>query len=249
MIGELGRVPSRRDPRTLRLASYLTERDYPAPPPARDWTISNASWYLNDRLGCCTITALAHLAEVHAARRDERCTITDRDVELAYRAVSGYDGTPATDRGAQMIDALVRAKNVGIGPWRIGAFVRVDLDDVVEVRAAINLFGGIYLGADLPRRIRTQRTAWELPPLDQRTDDDAPNSLGGHAFAITGFDRAHLRGLPWVTPTRISNAWINLYGAEAWAVIADSWVRGDSQAPNGFNLERLRGDLAAIGAS
>lgn len=250
MIGALGRIPSRQDPRTLRLSRYLgaDARNYPAPPPARDWTGSTRySWYLNDRLGCCTITALAHLAELHAARNGESCSITDADIEEAYRAISGYDGTPATDRGAQMLDALVYARHIGIGDWRIGAFVRVDLDDVIELRAAVNLFGGVYLGADLPQRIREQGAEWELPPIPARTNDDEPSSLGGHAFVITGYDRTHLRALPWITPTTIGNAWASLYGAEAWAVIAESWVSGERPAPNGLDVDRLRADLAAIG--
>jgi hypothetical protein len=86
-----------------------------------------------------------------------------------------------------------------------------------------------------------------LVPFADRTADDAPNSLGGHALAITGFDRTHLRGLPWIDPTRIGNAWVSLYAAEAWAIVTDSWCRGDSPAPNGFDIARLRYDLEAIG--
>lgn len=252
MIGALGRVPSREDGRTLRLSRYIATgaRPFAAPPPARDWTGSQRySYYLNDRLGCCTITGLAHLAQAHAAQHGEPIEIVDADIEEAYRAVGGYDGTPATDRGAQMIDALVYAKHIGIGPWKIGAFVRVDLDDPIEVRAAINLFGGLYLGADLPRRITTQGTAWELVPFNARTRDDAPRSLGGHAFTVTGYDRRHLRALPWIIPTTVSNAWLSLYGEEAWAVISESWVSGERPAPHGFDVERLRDDLAGIGAS
>lgn len=248
MIGALGRVPSRHDARTLRLSRYLGrgERDYPAPLPARDWTGSHRySWFLNDRLGCCTITGLAHLVEMHSTRRGEPCPITDADVERGYRAISGYDGTPATDRGAQMIDALVWAKRQG---W-IGAFVRVDLDDVIEVRAAINSLGGLYVGADLPRRITSQGARWELTPYGERTRDDEPRSLGGHAFAITGYDRTHLRALPWITPTTISNAWSSLYADEAWAVLAPSWVTGERPAPSGFDVDQLRADLAAIGSA
>lgn len=249
MIGCLGRVPSRNDLRTLRLARYLSARDYPAPPPARDWTGSiRYPYLLNDRLGCCTITALAHLAQAHAAAHGEALHFVDADIETAYRAVSGYDGTPATDRGAQMIDALVYARRVGIGGWKIGAFVRVNAHDPTELRAAINLFGGVYVGADLPRRIMDQGAEWHLPPAIERTTNDAPNSLGGHAFALLGYDRLALRALPWITPTTIGNTWWSLYGAEAWAFLDGRWVTGERPAPNGFDIEQLRQDLEDIGA-
>lgn len=254
MIGALGRVRSRDDRRTLRLARYLPSRrdgrDYPAPAPDRNWASPSDRWLwrLNDRLGCCTITALAHLADLHAYRHREPLTITDRDVEEGYRAISGYDGTPATDRGAQMLSALIYARTIGIGPWKLGAFVRVDLDDAIEVRAAVSLFGGLYVGADLPRRITEQGARWELTPFHERTEVDEPRSLGGHAFAITGYDRTHLDALPWVTPTTISNPWVSLYADEAYALVAESWVSGERPAPNGFDIVQLRRDLEAIGA-
>ncbi len=249
MLGCLGRVPSRNDLRTLRLSRYLSTRDYPAPPPARNWTGTfRYPYLLNDRLGCCTITGLAHLAQAHAAAHGEVIEITDADVLKAYRAISGYDGTPATDRGAQMIDALVYARNVGLGGWKLGAFVRIDPHDHIELRAAINLFGGIYVGADLPRRITDQAAAWELPPIPERSELDAPNSLGGHAFAVLGYDRLQLRALPWVTPTTVGNAWWDLYGAECWAFLDRRWVTGERPAPNGFDIAQLHQDLEDIGA-
>lgn len=249
MLGCFGRIASREDPRTLRLSRYLEAGRFSAPPPARDWTgRARYTWSLNDRLGCCTITGLVHLAQARAAANGESITIEDADVLKAYSAISGYDGTPATDRGAQMIDALVYARNVGIGGWKIGAFVRVDARDFLELRAAVNLFGGVYVGADLPRRIREQGTDWELPPIVARTLDDAPSSLGGHAFALLGFDRTHLQAMPWVTKTSIGNAWAHLYISEAWAFLDHRWVTGERPAPNGFDVARLQQDLQAVGS-
>jgi hypothetical protein len=147
-----------------------------------------------------------------------------------------------------MLDALLYAKHVGLGSWRIGAFVRVDARDFLEIRAACNLFGGVYVGGDLPRRIDHQGTAWELPPLDARTELDAPNSLGGHAFAVFGYDRTHLQAMPWVNKTSIGNAWADLYISEAWAFIDARWVTGERQAPNGFDLAALQRDLDLVGA-
>lgn len=248
MLGRLGRQPSREDPRTLRLSRYLAPHGFSAPPPARDWTgRTRFSWALNDKLGCCTIAALVHLAQAHAAAHDTSIEIADGDVLTAYKAISGYDGTQASDRGAQMLDALNYARNVGIGGWKIGAFVRVNPYDSVELRAAINLFGGVYAGADLPHRIREQGLDWELPPLVARTAEDEPNSLGGHAIAVLGFDRTHLQAMPWTTRTSIGNAWAELYISEAWAIVDRRWVDETHKAPNGFGLERLLDDLEELG--
>lgn len=252
-FGHLGRsAPSPKDPRDLRMASVLERgyRDYSAPPLARDWTaMPNYPSLMNDRLGCCTITAIGHLMQTWAANSSDPVPqFSDRDIVEAYSGAQGYvNGDPSTDRGGQMINALTWTRKIGLGGLKIGAYVRVDVYDQMELEAAINLFGGIYVGARLPRRILTQDN-WELRASDKMTDDDDPGSLGGHAFAILGYDRHHLRCLPWRDPVYASIEWVKLYVDEAWAIVDERWVTGERVAPNGFSLERLGVSLRAIGA-
>lgn len=220
---------------------------YDAPPLCRDWMKrSRYSFLVNDRLGCCTIAGIAHLMQNSAMVHDEAVAFSDDDIVEAYSAVSGYrESDPSSDRGAQMIDALNHARKVGIGGRKIGAFARVDVGDMLEVQAAINLFGGIYVGASLPKRIKSQ-TVWTLQ-RNFESDVDTPGSMGGHAFISTGYDRNFLHVLPWDVPIYATVEWVKLYVDEAWAIIDERWVSGDRPAPNGFDLEKLRSNLAAIG--
>lgn len=217
---------------------------------ARDWTAApRYPWLCNDRLGCCTITGIAHLIQTWAVQNDSPMPeFSDRDIIEAYSGATGYKlGDPSTDRGGQMINALNWCRKVGVGGHKIGAFVRVDVYDQREVEAAINLFGGIYVGARLPLRIKTQ-SHWELPKAhDLKSEDDA-GSLGGHAFAILGYDRHHVRCLPWREPVYASIEWMKLYVDEAWAIVDERWVTGERSAPNGFSLERLSRALRLVGA-
>lgn len=247
MRGGLGRVRSRHDPRTLKLSNYLGPRDYSAPPPARDW-IGNTkfSWFHNSKLGTCTCAALGHMLQAHAAQQGVAVSISDDDILKMYSAIGGYvPGDESTDRGAQMIDALRYMRNVGVSGYKIGAYVRIDAQDPVELRAAINLFGGVYVGADLPKRI-TSQVVWDLVPVEERDGRDEPNSLGGHAFTLLKYDRLHYGLATWATTYAASNPWVSVYMDEAWALINETWVSDTALAPNGFDIDRLKADLANL---
>lgn len=228
------------------MSSYLAHR-FDAPPLARDWTQGiRYDSLMNHKLGCCTITGIAHLMQNSALAHGQLLRFADEEIVSAYSRATGYvPGDPSTDRGGQMVNALKMARHVGIGGKKIGAHVRVDVRDYLEVQAAINLFGGIYVGADLPKRISSQ-TVWTIPVQREFNDLDTPGSLGGHAFVKLGYDRHHLRALPWRDPVYASVEWMKLYVDEAWAIIDERWISGDRPAPNGFDMERLIHNLAAI---
>ncbi len=248
---KLGRSrKSRYDRRTPWLSRYLDARAYDAPPPHDDWTGPTSAYtYLgNDRVGNCTYAALGHMFQQRSALIGMSCRLTEGHVIDAYKAGTGYDGSPETDNGGQMIDALIRAKHVGIGPYKIEAFARVNVHDDVEMKAALHAFGCVYVGASLPRRIRSQGASWYLPPADQRTEDDVVDSLGGHAFLYTGQQRGSWIAMPWVEKTRIDDPWSDLQVDEGWVALCPLWSSAMRVAPNGFDYQRLLRDLSAIGA-
>lgn len=252
MIHKLGALPSIYDEAKhgpiVELGSYLaTDAShplYPAPPPLRDWTGGSAyEIAMNNRIGCCTVATIVHLLQCHAANHGETFTVSDEEVLRAYMAISGYDGTPETDRGAMPLDALTHARDV----WGvIIGFVKLDPSNYRQLHAGINLFGGIYTAARLPKRVQEQGTDWELPPLALRTDDDEPGSLGGHALAALGYSHTHFNMLPWTDPTPAGNAWIDEYVDEAYAVLTQRWVDKNRVAPNGLDMSALMRDLKLI---
>jgi len=80
-----------------------------------------------------------------------------------YERVSGYDpATGANDNGAVELDVLNQWRQVGIGGHKIGAFVAVSPSDAREVKEAIYLFGGVYIGISLPLAWQGQ-SAWKAP--------------------------------------------------------------------------------------
>lgn len=254
MIRALGRKPSRRDLRTLKLSSYLAPSQRPSAPMARDWSHPEHAprWgmYGNDRVGCCTIAAQAHRLQAEAASAGHPPpTIADSDVLETYAAVSGWSSSrPDLDRGAQMIDALRWMSTRGLAGYKIGAFVAVNPQSRVEMQSAINLCGSAYVGVDLPTSAQTQ-TVWDVAPPGRHDATYENGSWGSHAVSLVGYDRLHVTLVTWGAVKIATVEWLMTYASEAWATLDDLWVRDDGLTPSGFDVASLRRDLEAIRAT
>src|ERR1700690_965513 len=105
---KLGKLPPRYDARTFKLAQYI--ETLPTAPPLVDWTgkVPEYGMLLNDKLGCCVIAGVMHLAmQQRAAAGLPVAVPSDDDVIAMYSAIGGYvPGDPATDCGCSMLDAL-----------------------------------------------------------------------------------------------------------------------------------------------
>ncbi len=248
----LGKLPPRHDPRTLRLASYLATPDgsptpgYRAPPPARDWADHSHAFDVlgNDRIGNCAFAAQAHLVQCFANANGKTTLIGRSAVDSAYSRVTGYNpADPATDRGTVLLDALSDWRKIGLDGHKIAAYVRVE-PNRRELEAAINLCGGVYVGAALPIAAQKQ-TVWDIAPAGEHDRTFTPGTWGGHAFGAVSYSRTGLVGITWGKLKVLTWEWAFSYIDEIYAPISTDWIADDAEgAPNGFDLERLRADLA-----
>ena len=241
----LGRKPARHDPRTLMLKSLMPTM--PAPPPARDWTNKlpgDIGMLDNDRIGDCTIASAAHLIQLWTSQTGLIQCPSLQEVIAAYSAVGGYSPTdPTTDQGANMLDVLNYWRNVGVGGYKIGAYVKVDHTDTDHVKAAIDYFGGVYVGANLP--IRAQGSPW-AGPINGAVGDDAPGSWGGHCMGVGGYDRTGTTYLTWGARKPGDWLWWYYYVDECYAIISQEWLAQDGMAPVGLPIDKLKEYLADL---
>ena len=105
VLGKLGSVPSRHDPRTINYSAVraVLEPELLTPPFFFDARPKGAHWrdYGNDRYGCCTFAGIARIMEHNARRRGQVFAISDQDVIDAYLNLTGGE-----DIGAMPINAL-----------------------------------------------------------------------------------------------------------------------------------------------
>jgi hypothetical protein len=251
MIRKLGKHAPKHDPRTLRLAKYLSP-GLPEPPADSDWTLAAKNpWgmMLNDTLGDCTCAAIGHEVQVATANHGSETTLPDSAILTAYEAVSGYrPGQPDTDNGAAMLDVLKYWRKVGVGGHRIVGFAKVNPLVWLEVRQAIALFGGMYIGLALPTSAETQNT-WSLAGAGPRpfAPDFQPGGWGGHCVFVPAYTAdGFLKCITWGAPKLLTRAWLRVICDEAYVVISDDWASSTTSAPNGFDKQQLLADLTAL---
>jgi len=241
----LGRLPYRHDPRTLHLADYITP-NLPRVPATHDAATGVQSWpmYANDRIGDCTCAAAGHQVQAWTAAAGYPATPAENDVLHLYERVSGYDpASGANDNGAVELDVLNAWRKTGLGKDHIAAFAKVDHARHDLVKAAIYLFGGAYIGLDLPVSAQTQKR-WALP-RGGTTGKGAPGSWGGHAVNVVAYTRGHLTCVTWGQRMQMSWGFFDAYCSEAWALLSpDFFAIGKS--PAGLDLDQLTRDLQAL---
>jgi hypothetical protein len=242
----LGKLPVRTDVRTLSLARYVDAANLPAPPDAFDETSGVVSWpmYANDRIGDCTTAAAAHMIEAWtAAGRGRTVELPEGAVLDAFEHVKLTD--PFTgEEGAIELDVLRYWRATGIGGHRIGAYARVAVHDRRLVQAAAWLFGGLYIGLQMPASARDQ-PVWDW--TGTLTGPARPGSWGGHAVDVVRYGATGLTVVTWGRLQELTWSFWDRYCDEAYCILSQDFLE-NGQAPNGFDLAALEADLALVTA-
>ena len=135
------------------------------------------------------------------------------------------------------------------------------------VRQSVALFGGVYIGVELPLRAQDQ-DIWDVPA--KLTRADAAGSWGGHAIFVAGYDTGNGNSKPengnpaanvpspvsnfgltcisWGQPKKMTWAWFARYCSEAYALISPDWLTAAGVSPGGLNSAALEADLAVVTA-
>jgi hypothetical protein len=251
---KLGRKAIKTDSRTLMLGRYMTSALKP-PPAACDWTKGITSWgmMLNgpetsepqfpNGLGDCTIAGAAHAIQVWTANNGSMVTVPDSSILNFYEQWDGYvPGEPNTDNGGVELDVLNDWQKGGFAGNPLLAFADPKASNLTEVRQAIALFGGVYIGMSLPLTAQTQQV-WDVVPNGGAKAK--PGSWGGHCVFVPKYDQKTFTCITWGGLQTMTVAFWTKYCDEAHALLSPAWIAAKG-APNGFNLAQLKADLQAI---
>lgn len=244
MMIKLGRKAIKTDSRTLKLSRYL-EAGLPPAPPSRDWTKGRTDWGMmkNDELGDCTIAGIGHAVQVWSLNSvGLEITPTDDTVLSYYEKWDGYvQGDLSTDQGGIELDVLTGWKRDTFDGHALLAFADPDVKNLAEIRQAINMFGGVYIGMEVPNFIMADE-----PPANWDIVADDGGIDGGHAVFCCGYDENTISFISWGKVYRMTNAYWAKYVDESHALLSPLWINSKTGAPSGFNLTQLQADLAII---
>lgn len=239
----LGRKAVKTDSRTLRLAKYMKAL---APAPAAvNWAKGIAAWgmMLNDSLGDCTIAGVGHAIQVWTANAGTETTLPDSIIQNYYSTWDGYvPGDPSTDNGGVELDVLSDWKAQGFSGHLLTAYADPTVSNLAEVKQAINLFLGLYIGLSVTDQVMENDNdptiPWDVTPGD--TID------GGHCVYVIGYDATYIYFISWGQIYKMTLAYWNGYVDEAHALLSPDMIASTGLSASGFNTTELLADLAAI---
>jgi hypothetical protein len=198
---------------------------------------------LNDQLGCCTIAAVGHAVQTWSVNAGSEITVPDSTVLAYYEQWDGYvSGDSSTDNGGVELDVLNDWKSSSFGGHKLLAYADPDIRNLAEVKQAINLFGGVYIGTNVTNQVMNNANDPSIP-WDQTGDT---SSAGGHAVFVLKYDESFLYFVSWGQIYKMTVAYWQANVDEAHALLAQDWMETSGLDPQGFNLTQLQTDLAQI---
>lgn len=241
---KLGKRPVRKDRRTLKLAKFIDWDKFPHTPERVEWSkaVSGFSMMKNDTLGNCAIVGAANIVKSWTANERVEITMTDDNIVDAYAKICGYKPvTDEEDYGCVLLEVLNYWRIIGIDGHKIEGYVSINPRSKREVKAAVHLFGAVYIGFQLPA-FAENTDLWNLP-RDGPSSEILPGSWGGHCVVALDADDEYLTIVSWGRLIKVNWEFLAAYCDEAYAVFApDDWAT-DGTAPNGFDIESLRKSL------
>lgn len=243
---KLGRKAIKTDTRTRRFSHYLTT-ELPTPPDAISWSKNIDEWGLmkNDVVGDCTIAACGHALQVWSANTGNEITVSDEDIIATYSKWNGYDPKDSTtDCGGIELDVLNDWKKQGFCNYKLLAFTAVNPKKIHEVKTAIYLFGGVYIGVSLPISAQNQ-TIWDVVK-DDGNGNTIAGSWGGHAVYVCAYDKTGVTCITWGKLLKITWKFWNTYCDESYGILGQNWFNDSGVYPSGFAVDKLLEDISNI---
>lgn len=256
---KLGRKPAMFSAGHMRASMHLNSAlaYLSAPPPiSYDWsgaammaTHGNLRMLLNDELGDCTAADSGHALMVRTAAVGAMVTPADNDILRLYEATSGYiPGRPDTDVGCVESDVCAYMMSHGLLGHRSAATAPVVTGKLTgslvdNLKWALELFGPIRLGVNLPASAETQFGA-HLP----WTVSGDLSILGGHDILLTRYNAQFGYVVTWGQLRPATWQWLELFVEEAHMELFPDLIKGKT-TPAGFDLSTLTNELRALAAA
>ena len=238
-----GKHPPKVDYRTLRLTTYL-KSSLAAPPASFDVLaqvyknlgISDPAVLFpmdgNDKLGDCTIAALAHAITTYKGMVGKKVIMPVSAAEKLYFHLTG-----GVDSGMNELDVLNYWRQNSVDGEEILAYATINPKNHTHVMQAIQMFGGVYLGFQVQENAQQEfqnGQPWTPGPL---TND-------GHAVYAVAYDASGLTVLTWGSTQKATWAWWDECVDEAYAILPQDAEK--SGFSTGFNFAQLKADLGDV---
>ena len=221
----------------------MSNRKDTAVPETVDWShnIQDFTMMLNSTLGDCTCAAIFHAIQIWTANTTIEETEPDQCVLKLYENACGYDPENRfSDQGGDCQKVLAYCVNIGV-PFpndsvdKFLGFIEIDQKNIEHVKIAINEFGGVYLGIDVPVSIYdinyNPKSIWAV--------EGNSNIEGGHCIFAIGYDAETITIISWGQKYKMTWEFFSKYCEEAYAIISQDWIETSGKTPLGLTTDEL----------
>lgn len=227
----LGKDPHKHDARTLMLARFVLPEIHV--PQSYDFDKGKTPLPLvpwgNDVWGDCVIAGEAnHLLRLERIEQRRTVKLTTEIVVDRYKLLTGAK-TPSdnNDTGLVVLDAMrdwrANGFQVSNRNYKIVAYGELEPNDRTQLRMASYVLHGIHFGFWLPNAAQRMNKVWDWN--GEVGAEWQPGSWGGHLVFSKKFNPDGHEILSWGEKIFVTNAFIERYCDEAWAVVdsLDNW--------------------------
>ncbi|MGA7192128.1 MAG: hypothetical protein WBW94_00755 [Anaerolineales bacterium] len=242
MQGKFGRKPPKNAP-ALMLASFLTGIT-PPHPATEDYLSRLTNWQMlgNDQYGDCVAVTWANMRRlVTATLATENYPTLDQVIALYKTQNPNF---PTQDDGMDIQTCLEYLNSSG-GPdgTKVVAFAKVDFTNLDEVKAALAIFGCLWIGINVQQANVTEFDDGQPWDYVSGSPVEGGHSVIGGGYAATTAD--DVRFITWAQETGFTDNFWSKQVEEAWAVIWPEQL-GTTEFEQGINLTQLAADYQAL---
>jgi hypothetical protein len=259
---KLGRKPPDYTKSRLWLEDYVTPASWPKFSPVVDRASKVTQWpmYLNDTYGDCTIAGMGHLyGALTAYAHNTEAIFNNSVVEAVYErnCPTFNPSTGAGDDGCTLQGVLADQVSNGMADMfgtvhNVVAYAQMKSIGPRWLAVALEAFGSVYLGVNLPQSAETQFSAGQPWTYVQGSP-----ILGGHCIVLQAVHEAVAHPsqsgnqaftfVTWGSTVTASWQWCNTYIEEAWVAISQDWLQANGTTVEGFDLAQLQADMTYVG--
>lgn len=239
----LGKLPA-RPPLGLHFADVFNALPTPPATFGHQSLMADGVWGMlgNNQVGNCTICDGEHQHMVWTLEGENPCpAFTTNNSISDYSAISGYNGTAATDTGCDLQDVAAYRKNVGLIDamgvrHKIDAYASLRVGDLSQIAQAAYIFGAVSIGVLLPSSAEAQFIAgqpWSVVPTDK--------PVGGHCITLVGrdFNGSYLF-ISWGKVQAATPSWVATYMDEGIVCFDRELLNAKGLSPESYDLAALQ---------
>jgi hypothetical protein len=239
---KFGRRSPSRTP-SIKFKSIL--KAMPDHPVSEDYLSQLSNWQMlgNDQYGDCVAVTWSNMRRFYSALLGENENYPNMDEVISIYKTQNPN-FPTDDNGMDIQTLLgYLIKNGGPDGVKPIAFASVDYTNLEEVKAALAIFGGIWLGVNVQNSNMDDFNNGK--PWDYHDGDSIE---GGHSILAGGYlgkSSDDVRFITWAEETGFTdNFWKHL-AEECWAVIWPESL-GTKQFIQGIDLNQLALDYKSL---